>query len=80
MGRAGLEQPRNPSGKPHPPKEGGSKSGNTGAGSGPPTPPATPPEPTDPELAAVAAAWPGLPPALRAGIAAMVKAATGGGA
>ena len=34
---------------------------------------------TDPDLAQVAAAWPTLPPALRAGILAMVKAAKGGG-
>ena len=33
---------------------------------------------TDPELAAVNAAWPTLPEALRAGILAMVKAAKGG--
>jgi hypothetical protein len=41
-----------------------------------PTPPATPPKPTDPELAAVVAAWPDLPPAIRAGVVALVKAAT----
>jgi hypothetical protein len=34
---------------------------------------------TDPDLAAVAAAWPTLPDALRAGIVAMVKAAAGTG-
>jgi hypothetical protein len=34
-----------------------------------------PATPTDPELAAVVAAWPDLPPAIRAGIVAMVKAA-----
>jgi hypothetical protein len=51
---------------------GGSKSGNKGGGFGPPSPPATP---TDPELAAVVAAWSDLPPAVRAGIVAMVKAA-----
>jgi hypothetical protein len=33
---------------------------------------------TDPELAEISAAWPDLPPAVRAGIVAMVKAATGG--
>ena len=59
-------------------ESGGSKSGNNGAGFGPPTPTATPPKPADPELAAVVAAWPDLPPALRAGIAAMVAAAGGG--
>ncbi|MGO9601622.1 MAG: hypothetical protein ACLP7Q_26910 [Isosphaeraceae bacterium] len=36
---------------------------------------ATGPPPADPELAAVVAAWPGLPEAIRAGILAMVKAA-----
>ena len=34
--------------------------------------------PTDPELAAVVTAWPDLPPAIRAGIMAMVAAAGGG--
>jgi hypothetical protein len=33
---------------------------------------------TDPGLAAVVAAWPELPEAVRAGIVAMVKAAAGG--
>lgn len=37
--------------------------------------PATPPIPVDPGLAAVVAAWPELPPAIRAGVVAMVKAA-----
>ena len=32
--------------------------------------------PADPELAAVAAAWPDLPPALRAGIVALGRATT----
>jgi hypothetical protein len=51
---------------------GGSKSGNKPAGSGDP---AAPEPPADPDLAAVVAAWPDLPAALRAGIVAMVKAA-----
>ena len=34
-----------------------------------------PDAPTDPELAAVVAAWPDLPPAIRAGVLALVKAA-----
>jgi len=56
---------------------GGSKSGNNGAGFGPPTPPPTPPAtPTDPELAAVFAAWADLPPAIRAGVVALVRAGT----
>ena len=73
----GLEQSRFSSGNAGVGESGGSKSGNKGAGFGPPTPPATPPKPTDPELAAVVAAWPDLPPAIRAGIAAMVRAAGG---
>ena len=34
---------------------------------------------TDPDLAAVVDAWPGLPEAIRAGIMAMVRAASGSG-
>jgi hypothetical protein len=34
--------------------------------------------PTDPDLSSLIAAWPTLPPALKAGIVAMVKAAGGG--
>ncbi len=34
---------------------------------------------TDPDLSAVVAAWPELPEAIRAGIVAMVKAASGKG-
>jgi hypothetical protein len=56
----------------------GSKSGNIGPDSGPSTP-ATPAKPTDPELAAVVAAWPDLPPAIRAGVLALVKAAGAAG-
>ncbi|MFN0012893.1 MAG: hypothetical protein ACKVS8_14765 [Phycisphaerales bacterium] len=41
-----------------------------------PTPPTSP---HDSDLAAVLAAWAGLPPALRAGILAMVKATGGRG-
>lgn len=69
----GLEHLRFPSGNAGVSESGGSKSGNKGGGFGPPTPPATP---TDPELAAVVAAWPDLPPAIRAGVLALVKAAT----
>lgn len=35
--------------------------------------------PTDPDLSALVAAWPTIPPALRAGIVAMVKAAGAAG-
>ena len=48
-------------------ESGGSKSVNIDAS----LPPVAP---VDPDLAAVAAAWPNLPPALRAGILAMVNA------
>lgn len=72
MGRAGLEHTANPAGNSQVSNSGGSKSGNNGADFGPPSP-QTPP--TDADLSAVVAAWPDLPTALRAGIAAMVKAA-----
>jgi len=36
-----------------------------------------PPAPTDPELAAIVAAWDGLPTAIKAGIVALVKAGAG---
>jgi hypothetical protein len=75
MGRAGLEHPTNAAGNTGVSETGGNKSGNIGPVSGDPIAPATPPPPTDPELAAVAAAWPTLPPAIRAGIVAMVAAA-----
>ncbi len=71
----GFEQPQFPTGNTAVSETGGNRTGNTGAGFGPMTPPATPPKPTDPELAAVVAAWPDLPAALRAGIVAMVAAA-----
>jgi len=72
MTPTGSELSRNPSGNTHVPESGGSKSGNKGAGLGPATPPA---KPTEPELAAVVAAWPDLPPTIRAGIVALVNAA-----
>ena len=74
MGAGGLEHPSKTPGNTLVSDSGGSKSGNKEGGFGPPT---APPKPTDPELAAVVAAWPDLPPALRAGIVAMVKAAGG---
>ncbi|MBL9001782.1 MAG: hypothetical protein JNK25_11670 [Phycisphaerae bacterium] len=70
-------------------ESGGSKSGNIRADSDAEPPPASPchhvttspkppaPTPPDPELAAVVAAWPALPPAIRAGVMALVRA--GGG-
>ena len=49
---------------------------NTGANSGESEAPAARP-PTDPDLAVIVDAWSALPAALRAGIAAMVRAASG---
>ncbi len=69
----GFELSRFPSGNAGVSESGGSKSGNIRPVSCAPTPPA---KPTDPELAAVVAAWPDLPPAIRAGVLALVKAAT----
>jgi hypothetical protein len=54
-------------------KTAGINSGNTGTQ---PPESATKAGPADPDLADVMAAWPALPPALRTGILAMVKAAT----
>lgn len=72
MGATGIELPRFPAGVTPVSDSGGSKSGNTGApSSGSPGPAA----PADPDLAAVVAAWPDLPPALRAGVLALVRAA-----
>lgn len=73
MGDTGPELPRFPAGKSGVAESGGNKSGNTGARFGDSAGVA---KPTDPELAAVVAVWFDLPPALRAGIVAMVKAAT----
>jgi hypothetical protein len=72
MGDTGFELHRFPAGKPHESKAGGSNSGNKGASFG--DSPAGAPVPADPDLAAVTEAWPNLPPAVRAGIVAMVKA------
>jgi hypothetical protein len=53
---------------------GGAKCGALSGDSDPKPSPATP---TDPDLAAVIAAWPNVPPAIRAGILAMVKSSNG---
>lgn len=77
VGDGGFELHANPAGNARVSDSGGSKSGNKGAGFGPLTPPPpTPAKPTDPELATVVAAWPDLPPAIRAGVLALVKAST----
>lgn len=71
----GSELSRFPSGKPDVSKSGGSKSGNKGADR---RSAMIPTRPTDAELAAVIAAWPNLPLAIRAGVLALVRAAGGG--
>ena len=73
MGDTGLEPSRFPAGKSGVSESGGSKSGNKDA---PFSDSAGVLKPTDPELAAVVAAWSDLPQTVRAGIVAMVKAAT----
>ncbi len=70
MGATGLEHRENPSGKPHIPDEGVTESVTNGA--------EIAPEVADPDLAAVIAAWPDLPAALRAGIVAMIRSAGAG--
>jgi len=81
MGRAGLEHTPDSPGKQHVSETSGSNSGNIGADSGnsepsAPIPPAPPPLPADPDLAAIVAAWPTLPNAIKAGVLALVHAAT----
>ncbi len=73
MGDTGLEPtPKRPS-ETQVSDSGGSKSGNNGAGVGAPIRP--PERPADPDLAALVAAWPAPPSAVRTGIVAMVWAA-----
>ena len=62
---------RFPQGKPGVVLPAGNKSGNTGAQ---PPESATPATPADPDLSTVLAAWPNLPPAIRAGILALIQA------
>ncbi len=69
----GFERSQFPSGNDAVSKSGGSKNGNIAKTFGERTVMA---KPTDPDLAAVVAGWADLPPAIRAGIVAMVKAAT----
>lgn len=71
MGRTGLEHPAKTPRKTRVHESGGANCGALSGDSGAPAGPVPPP---DPDLAAVVAAWPGLPPAIRAGIVAMVKA------
>ncbi len=85
MGATGLEPVRDAKAISPDSESRGNKSGNIGAGSGgseppspapAPTPPTVPATPADPELAAVVRAWPDLPSAIRAGVLALVKAAS----
>jgi len=71
MGRGGLEHTADSPSNLHISHAGGIKSGNTQSTH----PSATQTKaPTDPGLDAVVAAWPSLPPAIRAGVLALVKA------
>jgi len=65
MGDTGLEQAAEVSGKTGGSRESGANSGALGARDAP----------WDPDLAAVEAAWPALPAAIKAGILALVRAA-----
>lgn len=80
MGATGLEHPSIPTGKSQVSDSGGSKSGNksgnkSGSNAGGPEPTLPTDPPADPDLAALVRAWPDLPPALRAGIVALVRTA-----
>lgn len=70
LGRAGIEHPQEMAGKAPVSTQGGAESGALNA--------QTPSLP--PDLAGVVDAWPSLPPAIRAGILAMIQAAKGGAA
>lgn len=76
MGRAGLEQTAKSPGKAVFSDPGGSKSVNMPQNASQVPQPATTTEPVDPDLREVVARWLELPLAVRAGIAAMVKAAS----
>jgi hypothetical protein len=73
MGDTGLERPALALSQTPVSEDGGAESGAQDAAQ-PSNPPSLPPE-----LAEVVKAWPNLPEAIRAGILAMVKAATGNG-
>lgn len=82
MGWLGPEHPQESSGNSHGPPAGGANCGALPGESGSDparvsAPIAVPSTPADPDLAAVVAAWPNVPAAIRAGIVAMVKAACG---
>ena len=73
VGDTGLEPSQFPSRNTLVSNLAGSKSGNNEAMVATPTISTVP---TDPKLAAIVAAWPTLPPAIRAGVMAMVKHAS----
>lgn len=77
LGAVGCEHPANSAGNPPVLTQGGAESDATDATDAPKPQPA-PVLPAD--LAEVLNTWPALPPAIRAGILAMVKAAKGGAA
>lgn len=70
MGWLGPEQPQSPPGNMGVASEGGAQCGALAPNSAPSLTPVS----ADPDLAAVIAAWSDLPPAIRAGIVAMVRA------
>ena len=69
---AGVEHPADFAGKPGISQPGGAESDAPGGDL------ASIRQPADSDLAAVVKAWPDLPPAIRAGILAMIQAAQGG--
>jgi hypothetical protein len=73
----GFALSQNPSGKPGVCDSGGAESGAVG-GDSPGTTSIGQARIADPDLAAVVAAWTNLPPAIKAGILAMVGASGGG--
>jgi hypothetical protein len=73
MGGKGLEHPADPPRKTPIPQGGGAESGARGA----PEAVAGGGAADDPDLRRVVEAWPALPPAVRAGVVAMVRASAG---
>ncbi len=83
MGRPGLEHPPEPTRNTGGTENTGAKSGAFQPDSTPTPPPAThpatpPAAPLDPDLREVVDAWPTIPPAIRAGILAMIGASRPG--
>jgi len=74
VGDTGLEQSSGSSIKPHFPGQHGTESGTVGEA---PMPASITSADLPPDLAEILKVWPSLPPAIRAGILAMVRAAMG---